>query len=208
MIERYLSISRVNLKHHMLPHIIVAVGLFFLAPFIMGVRNLDLYYTAKVLDTYVSLFGIVLLVPLFLPDQDKDIRELIRSKRESIVVLHFIRMGQALLVLSIFVASFLAFLQKGNCIFPFGRYFYGTMSSCIFLGGLGILIYAFVDNIAAVYMVPLMYYILCYGGGKKYLGKFYLFSMFNGTVEDKIYLLIAGLVMIIAGILIRKRFPG
>ena len=208
MIERYLSISRVNLKHHLLPHIIASAGLCLLAPFIMGVRNLDLYYTAKVLDTYVSLLGIVLLVPVFLPDQDKDIRELIRSKRESLEVLHFIRIGQGLLVLSLFVASFLVFLQQGNCIFPFGNYFYGTISSCIFLGGIGVLIYSFIDNIAVAYMVPILYYILCYGGSKKYLGKFYLFSMFNGTVDDKIYLLIAGLAMIVAGILIRKRFPG
>lgn len=173
----------------------------------MGVRNLDLYFTAKILDTYVSLLGIVLLVPLFLPDQDKDIRELIRSKKESMEVLHFIRIGQAILILFIFVASFLLFLQKGNCTFPFGKYFYGTISNCIFLGGIGVLIYSFLDNIAIAYMVPIMYYLLCYGGSRKFLGKFYLFSMINGRLEDKIYLLIVGLAMIIVGILIRKRRP-
>jgi len=208
LIERYLRISRVNLKHHLLPHIIAALGLCFLAPFIMGVRNLDKYNTAKLLDVYLSLLGIVMLVPVFLPDQDKDIRELIRSKRESIVVIHFIRIGQALIVLSIIVLSFLMFLQKSNCIFPFGSYLYGTISNCIFLGGLGVFIYSIIDNIAVAYMVPLMYYISCYGGGKKYLGKFYLFSMFKGDIEDKIYLLVVGLAMLIAGILIRKRFPG
>lgn len=205
MVERYVKIVKVNFKHHLFPHILVAAGMCLFAPFIMGVRNLDLFLTAKVLEIYVSLLGIVLLVPLFLPDQDKDIRELVKSKREPIQVLHYIRMGQSFLILCILIACFLIFLKQGNCIFPFGRYFYGTMSSCIFLGGLGVLVYSFIDNLPIAYMVPILYYILCYGGGKKYLGKFYLFSMLNGTVGDKIYLLIAGVLMIIVGIWIRKR---
>lgn len=205
MTERYLKLVKVNFKHHLFPHIVVAAGMCLLAPFIMGVRNLDLFLTAKVLELYVSLLGIVLLVPIFLPDQDKDIRELVKSKREPLELLHFIRTGQSLLILCIFVVCFLVFLQQGNCVFPFGKYFYGTMASCIFLGGLGVFVYSFVDNLPIAYMVPILYYILCYGGGQKYLGKLYLFSMLRGTVEDKIYLLILGVLMMIAGIWIRKR---
>lgn len=203
MIERYLSITKVNLKYHLFPHITVAAILCMISPFIMGVRNLDILNTAKVLEIYISLLGIVLLVPVFLPDQDKDIRELIKSKRESVEVLHVLRIGLALLVLSIFIICFLIFLRKGNCVFPFGRYLYGTMASCIFLGGLGVFIYSFVDKLPVAYMIPILYYIMCYGGGEKYLGRFYVFSMLDGTVGDKIYLLAAGFIMILAGILIR-----
>lgn len=170
----------------------------------MGVKNLDTFSTAKALEIYVSLWGIILLVPIFLPDQDQDIRELIRSKREPMEVQYFLRMGEALIILCSFVTCFLLFLKSGNCVFPFGEYLYGVMASCIFLGGLGVLVYAFIDNLPVAYMVPILYYVLCYGGGEKYLGKFFLFSMLDGTVEDKVYLFLGGVVMILAGILIRK----
>ncbi|MEG1132107.1 MAG: hypothetical protein RSD77_07305, partial [Romboutsia sp.] len=58
---------------------------------------------------------------------------------------------------------------------------------------------------AVGYMVPILYYMLCYGGGRKYLGQFYLFSMMQGNYIDKKYLLIAGIAMIIAGIFYRSK---
>lgn len=203
--EKYLKIAKVNLKFNLFPHIIAAVCLCLISPLFMGVRNLDALNTAKILDVYVSLLGIVLLVPIFIPEQDKDINDLIRSKKEKISVNYLIRILQATIFLIITICAFLLYLKSGECIFDFGQYFYGTISTCIFLGGLGILVYAIVDNIAVGYMVPTLYYILCYGAGNKYLGNFYLFSMLQGNVSDKKYLLIAGILMIATGIFYRSK---
>lgn len=203
--EKYLKIAKVNLKFNLLPHIIAAICLCLISPLIMGVKNLDSINTAKVLDVYISLLGIILLIPIFIPDQDRDIRDLIRSKKESIAVNYLIRITEAVVFLILIVFSFLLYLKIGNCIFDFGKYFYATISTCIFLGGLGILAYSIVDNIAVGYMIPILYYILCYGSGKKYLGKFYLFSMLQGNTMDKKYLLIAGILMIVVGIFYRSK---
>ncbi|GAA3646155.1 hypothetical protein [Asaccharospora irregularis] len=203
--ERYLKIAKVNLKFNLFPHIIVVIGLCLISPLIMGLKNLDSLNTAKILDMYISLFGMILLVPLFIPDQDKDIRDLVKSKKESITINYLIRIVEAIVCLIIIVLGFLVFLKKGNCTFDFMQYFYGTISTCIFLGGLGILAYSIVDNIAVGYMIPVLYYILCYGAGKKYLGNFYLFSMMEGNVLDKKYLLVAGALMIIVGISYRRK---
>lgn len=201
--EKYLKIANVNLKFNLLPHIIAAICLCLISPLIMGVRNLDILNTAKILDVYISLLGIILLIPIFIPDQDKDINYLIKSKKESIAINYLIRVTESVLFLLIIVFTFLLYLKSGNCIFDFWQYFYGTISSCIFLGGLGILAYSIVDNMAVGYMVPTLYYILCYGAGKKYLGKLYLFSMMQGNIFDKKYLLIIGILMIAAGIFYR-----
>ena len=201
--ERYLKIAKVNLKFNLFPHIIAGIGLCLISPLIMGVKNLDSLNTAKILDLYISLIGIIVLVPLFMPDQDKDIRDLIKSEKESIAMNYLIRITEAVVFLLIIVLVFLVYLKSGNCTFDFVQYFYGTISTCIFLGGLGILVYSIVDNIAVGYMVPTLYYILCYCGGKKDLGKFYLFSMMQGNILDKKYLLIAGILMITAGIFYR-----
>lgn len=203
--ERYLKIAKVNLKFNLFPHIIAGFCLCLISPLIMGVKNLDSINTAKILEVYISLLGIILIVPIFMPDQDKNIRDLIKSKKESMSINYLIRISEALIFLIIIVLGFLAYLKSGNCEFLFWDYFYGTISTCIFLGGLGLLAYAIVDNIAVGYMVPMLYYILCYGAGRKYLGKFYLFSMMQGNTLDKKYLLITGVLMIVAGIVYRSK---
>lgn len=203
--EKYLNITKVYLKYQFLPHIVVAIVMCAVSPFIMGTENLDYISCAKILEIYISLLGIILFVPVFYPDQDQDIKDLILSKKESISTLHAIRIIEAVTILGLFIYLYLTFLKAGNCQFPFAQYYYGTMSSCIFLGGIGILAYSIIDNISVAYAIPILYYLICYGSGYKYLGKFYLFSMMTGTVEDKIYLMIGGIFMIVTGVLIRRK---
>lgn len=203
--ERYLKIAKINFKFNLLPHILVGIALCIMAPFLMGVKNLDAPNTAKILDVYLSLLGIILLVPLFLPDQDKDIRDVIESKSTSMTVNHLIRLGIEIVALVLIISGFMVYLKSGNCEFPYGSYLYGTIANCVFLGGLGLMVYAVVDNLPVGYMVPVLYYILCYGAGKRYLGKFYLFSMMQNRIEDKIYLLCAGIIMMLIGILYRRK---
>lgn len=202
--ERYLKIAKVNWKFNLFPHVIVAFMICLISPLIMGVENLDYLQTAKILDVYISLLGLILLVPLFIPDEDENILDLVKSKKESMAVIHIIRLLESILFLTIFILGFLFYLKTKSCNFPFTEYFYGTMANCIFIGGLGILIYSIFNNLAVAYMVPMLYYIMCYGAGKKYLGKLYLFSMMRGNIEDKKYLLISGIAMITVGIMLRN----
>lgn len=201
--ERLLQIWKVNIKHHLLPHVFTAIILCCLAPFIMGVENLDKIQTAKILEIFLSLLGIILFVPLFLPEQDKNIRDLITSKKESMIFIYSIRLVQQLLILAVIILAFIYFLKLGNCQFPFGAYYFGTLAGCIALGALGVFFYGISDNIAAGYMVPVLYYLLCYGGGQRYLGKLYLFSMMRGNLSNKYYLLGAAVILLTLGITYR-----
>jgi len=196
--------AKVNWKFNLMLHALAVMMFCLVSPLIMGVENLNPIQTAQVLELYISLSGIILCVPLFIPDEDKNIRDLILSKKESVLLVHGIRIMEALLALMIFVGGFLFYLRMQECDFSFLTYYYGTMATCIFIGGLGVLVYSILDNLPAAYMVPLLYYIMCYGSGKKYFGKFYLFSMMRGSVEEKKYLLIAGLCMVAVGILVRS----
>ena len=56
--------------------------LFAAAPLLAGVRNLSVGETARLLDFYVVLPGMLLLIPVFLPEQDKAIRDLIRAGKD------------------------------------------------------------------------------------------------------------------------------
>lgn len=202
--ERYFTIARINFRYQLFPHALTAIVLCLIAPLLMGVKNLDAGQTAKIVDMYLSLLGIVLFVPIFLGDEDKNIRDLVSSKKESISVIHGIRLMESLLILTGILLGFLLFLKYENCLFTVGRYLYAAMANCLFLGGMGIFVYAVSDLMPLAYMLPVMYYVMCFGAGKKYLGNFYLFSLMSGNIENKLYLLVLGIVMIAAGIYIRS----
>lgn len=196
--EIYLQIEKVYLKHHFYIHIGITFMLCLFSPFVMGVENLDKYQTAKVLEMFFSFMGIILLVPVFLPDFDLNIRELLESKKISAWLLQVLRLLQSIFVLVILLVGFLIFLKRHQCDFTFWNYFFGTMANCLFLGGLGLMVYSITDYVTMAYLIPLFYFISNISG-KKYFGKFYLFSMTYGSFDEKWYLLIfAGIFLIIA----------
>lgn len=203
--ERILSIEKEHFKNHFAGHLTAGVLFCLLAPVIVGMEALNQYQAGQILDMYFSLLGIVLLTPLFMPEQNKDIRDLLASKEYPVRNVQLLRLLQAGLVLAVLNLLVLFQMKLGECAFPFGIYFLCAMASCIFLGGLGILAYGITDNLAIAYMMPVFFYICCYGSGEKYLGKFYLFSLMQGNMENKIWLGAAGFVMTAAGIWIRNR---
>lgn len=202
--ERLYQIGKVNIKHNLFPHLVIAVCLCILTPFLMGVNSLDNVNTAKVLEIYIANLGIIFLVPIFIPDQDKNIRELIESKYTSLLQIHIIRVIEAVVFLAIFLLFFVLYLYLGECRFPMFPYFLGTMAEAIFLGGMGVLVYGFFDNIATAYMIPFVFYMMNFGASSKLLHHFYLFSMSRGSYVEKRYLVIAGVLFIVIGISVRE----
>lgn len=209
--ERYLQIGKANLKFNLYPHLFLSIILLGLSPMLMGVGNLDAVRTARVLEIYVALLGIILLTPVLLPEQNRDLRDLVEAKYTSAAAVALIRVIEALLCLAVLIGIFILVLKGNNCTFPVMKYYLGTLAEALFLGGIGLCAYSLFDQIAIAYMLPVMYYILCFSGGKKLMKDFYLFSMLNGSYREKVYLVIAGGVLLIIGImypyLLRKVFP-
>ena len=78
--EKYLHIEKINLKYNIPLHILISILMLMVSPLLIGVANLGAQDTAKVLEMYVALTGIVLLPPVFLPEQDHDIWDLVYTK--------------------------------------------------------------------------------------------------------------------------------
>lgn len=194
--EKYLQIGKYNLKYNIPLHFLVCILLLLISPLLLGLHNLDKFQTAKVLEMYVAFAGIILLPPVFLPDQNKDIRELLGTRTLSQAVVYIVRVLQAVVLLMAMVLIFIGVLKMGNCEFPATLFFLGTMSEILALGGIGMLFYSLSDQVVAGYMIPLLYYLISYGSKNKYLGKFYLFSMSEGRYDEKIYLAAAGIIFI------------
>lgn len=202
--ERYLKIAIVNVRHNLLYHILICILLAVMAPLFMGIENLDQYSVAKIIEIYLSLVGMILLIPTFIPDMDKDIRDLIYSKKEPVIVIHFIRVLESLVIIMVIGILFLKYLESGNCQFSFGKMFYTFLANGLFLGGLGMLMFSLFDQAVFAYMIPLIYYVVNFGAGKKQLGRFWLFSMQAGSIEEKHYLLGFGILFIVGAVIIVK----
>lgn len=205
MPEHYYQIQKVNIKHNMLPHIIAGAACLLVSPLMIGMKNLDSCQTAKVIEIFFSLFGILLFVPVFMPELNKSVGDLIASKKEPMGALLFMRFLTSLFLTAAILFGFLTALRFGNCRFPFYQSFYGAMANCLFLGGMGMLFFSLFNHMALAYMMPVLYYIICYGGGKKYLGNFYLFSMMWGSFQEKHFIMAAAAIMIFLAITLRSR---
>ncbi|MDE7320250.1 MAG: hypothetical protein K2N46_11060 [Lachnospiraceae bacterium] len=203
--EKYWQIEKTNLKYHIPVHVLVCSLMLLISPLLMGVANLEAQDTAKVLELYVALIGIVLLPPVFLPEQDRGIRDLVASRYLNGPVVYLVRIAGNTLVLVMMLGLYIGMLVHWQCEFPVGRYFCGTLAEMLFLGGLGLFFYGLCDNLVAGYMLPMVYYITAMGGGEKYLKMFYPFSMAKGSFDEKYWLAAGGVILVSAGVWLRCR---
>lgn len=203
--ERYWQIEKTNLKHNIPLHLLACLLLLALSPLLMGVSNLSAGDTARTLEMYVALIGIVLLPPVFSPEQSKDVRELVSSKYTRGSSVYLLRLAGNALILAALLLCYVLFLKANNCNFPAVHYFLGTFAESLFLGGLGLFFYGLSDQLVVGYMAPLLYYIIAIGSGSKYLKLLYPFSMTIGSYKEKYALFAAAVTLLAAGIVLRCR---
>lgn len=202
--ERYQKIAYVNLKHNLIIPYVLVVLLCLLSPLVIGLENLNENQTAKVIEVFISLFGIILLMSIFTPDIDRDVRDIISSKKESMIVNHVLRSISALILIAVTGVLYLGWMALGSCDFSFSGMFFVLMANSIFLGGLGVFFFSISNQPVLGYMVPILYYVLNFGSGKKYLGDFYLFSvMQTGSYQEKYILLAGGIGLLVLSVIWR-----
>ncbi|MGF7048423.1 membrane-associated HD superfamily phosphohydrolase [Paenibacillus sp. DS2015] len=206
VLRKYSFIAKSNLKHNFLVHVTVALLILCLTPFIFGISNLDAAASAAPLEMFVALIGIVLLTPVFMPEQQKDIRELIETKYTSQTGIYFVRAFTAVVTMLVMILCFVVFMRFNGSTFPLIKYLIGTFSGAVFLGAMGMFFSGISDNIAVGYMIPLFYYVFNMSTGSKYVGNLYLFSMSSkGSFEEKYWLMGTAIFLVLIALLIKKR---
>ncbi|WP_223068696.1 hypothetical protein [Paenibacillus caui] len=202
--QRYSIIAAANLRHNFLPHLALSVLLLLLAPVIFGLTGLDARAAAVPLEMFVALIGIVLLTPLFAPEQNPEIREVVESKSTNHLCVCILRIAMSLTAMAVLVTSFVFVMKANGCAVDLSTYIFGTYAESLFLGALGLFAYGISDNIAVGYMLPVMVYAFNFASGPKYFGKLYLFSMAQGSFEEKNWLFGTGIALIILTMFIKK----
>ena len=184
----YLELSKVQVKLVFKNSLFLTILFLGLTPVIFGVKNLDSIAVAMVLERYISLIGILLLTPLFVPEQNENTSELVEARKVPMTRVYGVRLIMGSMFLLALICIAVGVLRLNNCRFPVIEFLFGTFITAFFLGNLGFIAFGFSKNIAVGYLIPLTYYILNYAMGKK-LGKGYLFSLAIGSMEEKYWLL-------------------
>lgn len=197
-IRSALKFLSINLKRNFVPHLIAALLIALLTPIIFAVSSLDERLAAQPIEMMLSLTGTALLTPIFLPEQNENIRDVIRSKRIDYMNVCIMRIIYSVIALFLIIGGFV--LMMGFCESQITfRHLIGGFASALFLGSLGFLVAGFSRNAPVGYMVSLIYYIANFAMKDK-LGNLFLFSMCSGSFIEKYWLLTASVIMLIAGV--------
>ncbi len=187
------SILVVNVKHFFPVHMGLAVVLALLTPVLFNITGLDAQRAAQPLEMFLSLTGMVLLVPVFSPEQEEGTRDVIRSKKVDYLAVCQIRVLYSIFFLALLVAGFVLVMNACESQVSI-RHFQAGFASALFLGAVGFAFAGISGNVTVGYMAAFIYY-LCNMALKKKLGIFYLFSMCGGDNSGKLLLVLAALVL-------------
>ena len=199
-----LEIAKINLRHNALLSIAVAVLLCLVTPLFIGTADLDHNSAAMPLEMFVSLIGIVLLTPVFQPEQNEEIDDLVSSKYCSTAKVHLIRTVYSAGIAAILICIFTVSMKLQSCdVTPVLAL--GTIAGALFLGSMGMQASAVTGNTVIGYMPLLLYYALNIGMGPK-PGSLYLFFLVTGSYTAKLWLLLAGLLMMAAALFYQRLF--
>ena len=173
------QIAKVNLRHNFTPLLLLSFVLMLLTPVLFGTTNLDSKAAAVPLEMFISIIGIILLVPIFQPEQDDEIKDIVASKYVDSTYVHLIRVTYSIIGLILLVLVFSLFMFVNNCEITM-ELIGGTIADAMFLGSIGLLISAITNNMSVSFMIPFLYYVLNITMKSK-LGNFNLFSMMSGN---------------------------
>jgi len=195
------QIARINLRHNFVWHLVLAIMLVLLTPVLFGTSDLDAQAAAIPLEMFVSLLGIVLLTPVFFPEQNQEIEEIVAAKYVSNILVYTVRIVYSVICLIVVIVLFAAFMQLCRCSVSI-KLILGTIATAMFLGSLGMITAALSNNTAVSYMVPMVFFALNFSAGSQ-LGYFHLFSMMDGEYKQKIWLFVLSAIMIAFSVFVK-----
>ncbi len=202
--EKYGRLAVSFMRHHYLPHLGLTALFILASGAVISFRSLDEGSSAKVMEMYAVLSGILLLTPLFFPEADAEIWELKRTKETPMWQLYLGRLALAVPALAVTLGFFLLRLFAGNSEFDAGILFVAAFAEAFFLGAIGFFASAATNQPVIGYMVSLLYYIGNIGLAEKF-GPLGLFPLMRGNSAHPGIFLLTGILFAAAGILVRER---
>lgn len=201
--ELLIKILWSNVKHHFPVHFLLSCTAALLIQCVCGITALDQHAAMKPLECMLPLVGITLFAPVFLPEQNEAILDLIASKRWNLTVVYVLRVLYSAAALCLLVGGFVGIMYLRESRVSL-YHFAASFASALFLGAVGFTVAGISDNTVCGYMAAMMYYLANYALKKK-LGVFYMFSMYSGLdISRKVWLIVFAILLFSMTLLIRS----
>lgn len=196
------KITLINLRHNFPLHFGIAIAVAILTPLVFSISALDFTSSARPLEMLLCMTGTALLTPVFLPEQNENIRDVIRSKKVDYLSVCLIRVIYSTIALAAITGVFVFAMKLCECNVT-AAHFGAGFGSAFFLGAIGLAFAKFGGSPTVGYMASMIYYLGNYGLKDK-LGKLYLFSVSSGGESAQLALIIWGAVIIAATFIVSK----
>ena len=199
------KILSVNLKNNFLIHFLLSIAVAVLTPVVFTISSLGSRASAQPLEMLLVFIGMIMLTPIFQPENNEEIRDVIRSKKTSYLFVCMIRVLYSVFAIFLITALFVLLMKHNECDVTW-RHIIGGGASALFLGTVGFAFSGLSGSVSAGYMASFVYYAANIGLKDK-LGICFLFSMYSKDNFNDKFWLIALSVIIIAGVFfILKKF--
>ncbi|MBD5138584.1 MAG: hypothetical protein HDT24_04675 [Ruminococcus sp.] len=176
--SRQAKIVSVNLRYNFLPHFAIACLIALAVPTIFSISSLTERGAAQPLEYLLSFAGAFLFTPIFYPEQNKNVRDLIRSKRTGYLSVCLVRVVYSAAALAVIVGAMVLTMKLCESAVTW-RHFAGGYASALLLGSVGLFFAGASGNVTAGYMASVIYYLAGYAMKEK-LGAACIFSMTLG----------------------------
>lgn len=193
-----------DVKHNFLIHYIVSLCILLASPIFFSLSQLDSVLAAQPLEVYVPLIGIVLMTPVFLPEQNESIYDVVRSKKLNHDIVCIMRLICSVVIAAVMIGAYVLYMKHFSSQVSV-RHYIGSLATALALGAVGVLFAGVGRNVIIGYMASVIYYIFNFTFGSK-LGYLYLFSMMRGSFAEKKWLLTGAFVLLTAVFPLRRIF--
>lgn len=202
-LEIYGNILKINLRRQYPWPALAAAALLILTKLIFNIDALEGTAVAQPLEMLMVWIGPALLVPVFLPEQNPEIRDVVRVRKTSYLYICILRILYSALTVVLMTLLFTGIMKAGESqILPY--HIWGSICSALLLGALGLAAAGISGNAAGGFMVCMLYYLASYGMGRK-LGVFSLFSMSKGQMSGKGWQLLTAVVLVVVALAVMRR---
>lgn len=202
-LEIYGNILKINLRRQYPWPALAAAALLVLTKLIFNIDALEGAAVAQPLEMLMVWIGPALLVPVFLPEQNPEIRDVVRARKTSYLHICILRILYSTLTVVLMTLLFTGIMKAGESqILPY--HIWGSICSALLLGALGLAAAGISGNVAGGFMVCMLYYLASYGMGRR-LGVFSLFSMSKGQMNGKGWQLLTAVVLVVAALAVMRR---
>lgn len=202
--EKYCNLTGSFIKHQYALHLLLGAVFCLLSVCFLSFRNLEAEQCAKAMEMYVCFIGIIFLAPLFMPEQDREIWNLEKTKEMPLWKIYFIRLLAGIAGIALVVSAFIGIMYLQGSSFSAGTLWLGSFTEAVFLGMIGFFVSAVTNQAVIGYMLAVIFYMINIGASK-YLGKFALFQMSKGEYGFWPYMAAGAVCLAVLGILIRER---